>query len=154
MKVLFKYGIGAFSGTINDAVYSMTKNQTGSYLRKWVKPRLTSNNTLFGTIAKNLAAIWADVSTDYKADMDSYVDIWNTEHNDPNNPFSPRMTSFGCWIRMLYLFSDLNEGHIDLATVTYSDLQTVGEDILSIAVAIQNGFMDNVTGGDTFTANM
>lgn len=154
MKVLFKYGIGAFSGTISDGVYSMTKNQTGSYMRKWVKPRLTPNNSLFGTIAKNLAAIWADVSTDYKADMDSYVDIWNTEHNDPNNPFSPRMTSFGCFVRMLYLFSDLNEGHIDLATVTYSDLQTVGEDILSIAVAIQNGYMDNVTGGDTFTANM
>jgi len=117
-------------------------------------PRLTSNNTLFGTIAKNLAAVWASVSTDYKGDMDSYVNIWNTEYNDPNNPFSPRMTSFGCWIRMLYLFADLNEGHIDLATVTYNDLQTVGEDILSIALAIENGFMDNVTGGEAFTANM
>lgn len=154
MKVLFKYGIGAFSGTISDGVYSMTKNQTGSYMRKWVKPRLTSNNTLFGTIAKNLAAVWADVSVGYKDEMNSYVDIWNTEYNDPNNPFSARMTSFGCWIRMIHLFSDGDESHVDLSTVTYTDLQTLGTDILSISAAIDNGYMDNVTGGASFTSNM
>lgn len=154
MKVLFKYGIGAFSGTISDGVYSMTKNQTGSYMRKWVKPRLTSNNTLFGTIAKNLASVWADVSVGYKDEMKSYVDIWNTEYNDPNNPFSARMTSFGCWVRMLHLFHDLDEGHIALDSITYTDLQTLGTDILSIALAIENGYLDNVTGGAGFTANM
>lgn len=154
MKVLFKYGIGAFSGTISDGVYSMTKNQTGSYMRKWVKPRLTSNNTLFGTIAKNLASVWADVSVGYKDDMSLYVDLWNTEHNDPNNPFSTRMTSFGCWVRMMHLFHDLDEGHIDLSSITYADLLTVGSDIMNIAAAIENGYMDNVTDGAGFTSNM
>ena len=86
--------------------------------------------------------------------MNSYVDLWNTEHNDPNNPFSPRMTSFGCWIRMLHLFRDLDEGHIDLSTITYADLLTVGDNIISIATAIENNYMDNVTGGSGFTSNM
>jgi hypothetical protein len=55
---------------------------------------------------------------------------------------------------MLYLFSKLDAGHINLESITYSDLQTVGEDILSIAVAVENDYMTAVPGYDELIANM
>lgn len=154
MKVLFKYGIGAMAGTIDEGVYRFTANKSGSIMRKYTYPRLTHNNTLRGAIMKNLAAVWRSVSSSYKDDMKSYCAIWNTTYKDPNDPFSPERSSFAMFIDMMYLFSELDEGHVDLDTVTYSDLQTVGADINTIAVAVVNGYLQPVSGADYFVATL
>ncbi len=55
---------------------------------------------------------------------------------------------------MMFKFAKADPEHIDLTTLTYSDLQTMGDDILSIASAVVNGYMANVPGAETLTANM
>ena len=154
MKVLFKYGIGAMAGTIDEGVYRFTANKTGSIMRKYTYPRLTENNSLRGSIMKNLASIWNSVSSSYKDDMKVYCTIWNTTYKDPSDPFSPERTSFAMFLDMLYLFSELDSGHVDLETVTYTDLQTVGADIINIHIAVVNGYLKPVSGSDSLTANL
>lgn len=154
MKVTFKYGIGSYLGTVDGMVYTPTRNKMGSIARLYVVPRLTANNTLRGTIMKNLAAVWSSVSSSYKDDMRSYCEKWNSTYNDPQDTFAPRRSSFAMFVDMMYLFSEMDSGHVDLSTITYTDLQTVGADIISIAVAVVNGYLQSVPGADDYTANL
>ena len=154
MKVLFKYGIGAMAGTIDEGVYRFSANKTGSIMRKYTYPRLTTNNTLRGAIMKNLATIWNSISSSYKDDMKVYCAIWNTTYKDTNDPFSPERSSFAMFLDMMYLFSELDSGHVDLETVTYTDIQTVGADITSIHIAVANGYLQPVSGSDNLTATL
>jgi hypothetical protein len=150
MKTKFKYGIATYSGTIDEITFGSYRDDTVCIARKYVIPRLTANNTLMGATLKNLATVWSDVSVGYKDEMKIYAA--RNVVNIPKGKLPP--TSFSIWVKMLYLFSELGEGHIDLSTVTYSDLQTVGEDILNIAVAVENGYLENVDGADELTSNM
>jgi len=150
MKVKFKYGIQTYSGTVDEMVFGSYRKGTLCIGRKYVMPRLTENNTQKGTIMKNLASVWADVSSGYKDEMKTYA--LRNAVNIPKNMLPP--TSFSIWLKMMFLFSELDSGHIDLSTVTYTDLQTVGEDILSIAVAVENDYLASVAGADELITNM
>ena len=154
MKVTFKFGIGSYSGTVDGMVYTPTRNKMGSIARLYVIPQHTTNNTLRGAIMKNLADVWGSISSSYKDDMMSYCQKWNNVYNDLQDTFSPRRSSFAMFVDMMYLFSELDSGHVDLATVTYTDLQTVGADIASIAVAVTNGYLQSVPGADAYTATL
>jgi ethanolamine utilization microcompartment shell protein EutS len=99
---------------------------------------------------KNLAVIYEDVSDSYKVELKQYASL--------HSILTPRgklpATSYALWVKMMFLFAKADPEHIDLVTLTYSDLQTMGDDILSIASAVTNGFMDNVPGAEMLTANM
>jgi hypothetical protein len=56
-------------------------------------------------------------------------------------------------VKLLYGYSESVLGHIDLASLSYNDLQTVAADILSISVAVDNGFMAKIDGYETLTSN-
>ena len=154
MKVTFKHGIASFSGTISESVFWPTFNKLASYMRKYVVPKLTENNTRMGDIAKNLASVWSEVGSGYKDEMITYCQRLTVSQADPNDPFAPRYTSFAIWLKMMFLFSKLDSGHINLTTITYSDLQTVGEDILCIAVAVENDYLTDVPNADELITNM
>jgi len=150
MKVKFKYGIQTYSGTVDEMVFGSYRNGTLCIGRKYVYPTITENNTSKGTIMKNLATVWADVSSGYKDEMKTYAQ--RNVVNLAKGMLPP--TSFSIWVKMLFLFSKLDSGHIDLSTVTYTDIQTVGEDILSIAVAVENDYLAPVAGADELITNM
>lgn len=150
MKVTFKYGIKTYSGTVDEMTYGSYNDGGVCIGRKHVTPNITANNTLRGTIMKNLGAIYGSLSSSYKDDLKVYAQ----KHAAlvPADKIAP--TTFAIWMRMMYLFSELDSGHVDLATVTYTDLQTVGADIASIAEAVVNGYLPEVSGADSLTATM
>jgi hypothetical protein len=150
MKVIFKFGIKTYSGTVDEMTFGSYRKHSLCIGRKYVTPKLTANNTLMGTVMKNLADVYGDVSSDYKDDLKVYAQ--RNSANIPSGKIPP--TSFAIFVKMLYLFSELDSEHIDLATVTYSDLQTLGGDIASIADAVENGYLANVVDADELTATM
>lgn len=150
MKVTFKYGIKTYSGTLDEMTYGSYNDGGLCISRKHVTPALTANNTLRGAIMKNLSAIYGSLSSSYKDDLKTYAR--KNAANVPSHKLAP--TSFAIWMKMMYLFSELDSGHVDLSTVTYTDLQTVGADIASIALAVVNGYLAEVSGADTLTAIM
>ena len=103
-----------------------------------------------GDKLKNLALIYSSVSSGYKDELRTYAGLNSV--NVPNDALPPN--AFAIFVKMFFLFSKLGEGHIDLATVTYGDLSTLGEDIASIAVAVENGYLASVTGADLLTTEM
>ncbi|MDY0126584.1 MAG: hypothetical protein RBR69_00410 [Candidatus Cloacimonadaceae bacterium] len=150
MKVKFKFGIKTYSGTVDEMTFGAYRNGSLCIGRKFVTPKLTANNTLMGETMKNLATVYGALSSGYKDDLKAYA-LANVV-NVPKSKLPP--TSFSIFIRMMYLFSDLDDGHVDLSTITYSDLQTVGTDIGNIAAAVTNGYLANVVGAEDLTSNM
>lgn len=150
MKVTFKYGIKTYSGTIDEMTYGSFRDDNLCIGRKYVSPTLTANNTLRGTIIKNLADVYSSLSSGYRDDLKTYAA--KNISNVPKDKLPP--TAFAIWMKMMYLFAELDEGHIDLSTVTYSDLQTLGADIDTIALAVENGYLANVEGADALVATM
>jgi len=150
MKVKFNYGIRTYSGTIDEMTYGSYRHNSVCIGRKHVIPRLTEHNTQMGSTMKNLATVYADVSSGYKDELKLYAA--KNAANVPAGTLPP--TGYAIWVRMMFLFSKLGSGHIDLATLAYSDLATVGEDILSIATAVENGYLASVPGADSLITNM
>jgi hypothetical protein len=150
MKVKFKYGIKTYSGTADDMTYGSYRKNSLCIGRKYVTPRITTLNTSMGAKIKNLANVYGDISSDYKADLKAYA----VKHETlaPKDKLAPN--AFAIFVKMMFLFSKLDEGHIDLSTLTYTDLQTLGGDISSISDAVDNGYLPNVTGADLLIATM
>ncbi len=150
MKVIFKFGIRTYSGTVDEMTFGSYRKNTVCIGRKYVVPTLTANNGLMGEVVKNLAAIYAQCSTAYKADLKLYAQ--RNSVNVPAGKIPPN--AYAIFIKMLYKFSELDSGHIDLASVTFEDLQTVGADIASVADAVASGYLDNVKDADLLVAVM
>jgi len=150
MKVKLKYGIRTYSGTLDELTFGSYFQDRVCIARKYVVPRLTDQNSLMGNKMKNLAVIYEDVSDSYKLELKQYA-LLNAV-NVPKEKLLPN--AYALWVKMMFKFAKADPEHIDLTTLTYSDLQTMGDDILSIASAVVNGYMANVPGAETLTANM
>lgn len=150
MKVKLKYGIRTYSGTTDGMTYCSYRKGTVCIGRKHTLPRPTAQNTSMGIIMKNLAKVYAAVSPGYKADLKTYAARY--EKKVPSNKVAPG--AYPLFVKMLFLFAELDAEHVDLATITHSDLLTVGSDIMSIADAVDNGYLPNVSGAAELTATL
>lgn len=153
MKVVFKYAVGSYSGTLDLAVFYPTKNGNASYMRKWVKPKETAQNTVIANATRNLAEIYSGCSAGYLADLATYTSRYNAEHND-GTPFWRPKTSFNIFIMMMYKFAEVNGSGVDLTSITLNDLSSLFTDVTSISNAVNAGYLPSVTGAEDLKVKM
>lgn len=151
MKVKLKYGISAYSGTIDDMTYSSHKNGAFCIGRKYVKPRYTDNNAYMGKVSKNLSEIYAGCNAEFKEDLRTYAYLYSGQVASKRK-MSPN--GYSHFIGMMHAFARANASSIGLDTVTLGDLRTLFEDITSVAAAVESGFLPKVKGYEALTANM
>ena len=151
MKVKLKYGIATYSGTIDEITFGSYKDDTLCIARKWVMPRLTDNNFLMGDIAKNLAAIYAECSANYKADLKAYAYLYGKQKS-PEDKLGPN--AYSIFIKMMFAFAEANSASITLDTITFNDIQSLFSEITSVAQAVESDYLPAVTGSDLLTATM
>jgi hypothetical protein len=151
MKTKLKYGIATYSGTIDEITFGSYKNDTVCIARKYVKPRLTENNTLMGDIAKNLSTIYAECSELYKSDLRTYADLYGKQKSEPGK-LAPN--GYSLFIKMMFAFAEANEASITLDTITFNDIQSLFSDITSVALAVESGYLPNLNGAELLTATM
>lgn len=154
MKVSFKYGIGYFSGTVDQATYAPTAKKLGSYMRKYVVPRYTTNNAEMGTILKNIRSIWKDVSAGYKEELKLYSAQHFVQITPDNDAWARPLSNFSWFIRLLWILKEKTPEVIDLKTLTLNDIKTLWPEIASVAVACENGFLPTVTGCEEWDTEM
>ena len=153
MKVVFKYAVGSYSGTLDLAVFYPTKNGNASYMRKWVKPTETAQNTVIANATRNLAEIYAACSAAYLANLATYTSRYNAEHND-GTPFWRPKTSFNIFIMMMYKFAEINGSGVVLSSITLNDIESLFQEITSISTAVIAGYLPSVTGAEDLQAKM
>ncbi|HNQ43467.1 MAG TPA: hypothetical protein PKI59_03520 [Candidatus Cloacimonadota bacterium] len=151
MKTTFKYGISAYSGTIDSITFGSYRKGTLCIARKYVVPRYTEYNQELGEIAKNLSLIYADVSAEYKADLKTYAYLYG-QRITPKNQMPPR--AYGLFVKMLYALADENVGTVDLKNITYNDIKTLFPEIVNIAAAVENGYLPKVEGTELLDEDM
>jgi hypothetical protein len=143
-KVWYKFGIGAVSGTLADGTHMPAKSHLVGYMRRWVMPKLTINNTHFGTIAKNLKLVWANASADYKANALLYAQRYATQYLSEDQ-FNPAFSPYAWWTQMMFAWAVTDPLHIDLTTVTVADIVTSDAEVRTWERAIDAGYIRTIT---------
>ena len=139
MKATFKYGIGAFTGKIDNAVFWAQKSQLASLMRKFTYPRITTHNNRIGAIAKNLGFLWRDLSDGYHEDFKTYADRYYVQYGT-EGLYDPARSPYAFWTKAIWAWAkELDD--VDLSTLTIEDFQVIGISILTVKNAILNGYL-------------
>lgn len=139
-KVIYKYGIGAMAGTIDGMVHRMSHTRLGSIARKWVMPRLTSNNELFGNVGANLRLLWDEFSSGWKNDLKTYAQRWFSAHASEYE-FDPVRSRYAFYCKLMYAWQRDDPTHIDLTTLNAEDLASLGTPIATVKAAVESGYL-------------
>ena len=154
MKVKHSIGVSQWSGKAGNDVFMPSTKEGMSYRRVMVTPTITPQNTLSGTIMKNLASVWTEIDAGYKADLQEYgvqykaLPIYGSDWKERTS------SEFAIFVKLMYTFSELDSGHIDLATITLTDLGTVATAISTVNSAITNGYLPVVPNPQTWSNTM
>jgi hypothetical protein len=150
MKVIFKYGISTYSGTLDSMVYGSYRDGKLCIGREYVYPTLTVYNEQLGNVAKNLSTLYAAVSPEYKADLKTYAQRNGTE-NVPKTQLPP--TAYALYVKMMYAWQASDSEHVDLGTITDLDVDTLGLGIVdTVKNCIDNDLLPAVSNYDDLTA--
>jgi len=139
-KVWYKFGIGAISGTLADGVNMPAKSKLVGYMRRWVMPKLTANNTHFGAIALNLVAVWNNSAAGYKTDFSDYAERYAAD-NSRIDHFNVNYSPYAWFVHMMYDWQKTDPLHIDLTAVTVADIVTMDADVKTVERAIDAGYL-------------
>jgi hypothetical protein len=143
-KVWYKFGIGAISGTLADGTHMPAKSKLVGYMRRWVMPILTANNTLFGAIAINLESVWNNAEAGYRADAALYAQRYAVQYGGESD-WNPAYSCYAWWTKMMFAWQKTDPLHIDLTTVTIADIVTADADVRTWERAIDAGYIRTIT---------
>jgi len=139
MKVTFKYGIGAFTGKIDNAVFWAQKSKLASLMRKFTYPRITTHNKEIGRIAKNLGFLWREFSNGYHEDFKTYADRYYVQYGT-EGLYDPARSPYAFWTHAIWSWAK-DHDDVDLATLTIEDFNVTGVAINTVKNAILNNFL-------------
>ena len=148
MKAILKYGISAYSGTIDDITFAAFKEGAVCIARKWVIPKPTPQNAELGSSTANLATIYADASAGFKADLKTFSEL-NGERKIYRKKISP--SAYALFTKMMYAFAEDQGISVDLKTITLNDIQSLFSDLDNVAAAVAAGYLPNVPGASALT---
>ena len=144
MKVTFKYGIGAFTGKIDNAVFWAQKSKLASLMRKFTYPKITTHNQKIGAIAKNLGLIWHQILSGWKADIYTYAERYYVQYGSEGD-FDPARSPYAFFTKVMWNWYKDDPDHIDLSTITWEDIQATGTDKIDcVWTCINNGYLRSI----------
>ena len=142
MKVKFKYGIATYSGKLDEMVYGSYNDGKLCIGRDFVYPTLNANHELLGSVGANLSALWAEASAGYKADLKTYAHR-NKMDNVPKTRLAP--SAYALFIKLMYAWQADDPEHVELSSVTGTDVDSLGSKIASIKACVENGMLPAVS---------
>jgi len=151
MKVIFKYGIKTYSGTIDDMVYGSFRKDELCIGRAYVYPTITADNHLKGAIMKNLASVYHNVSPTYLQNLKTYA-LRNGQENVPKTKLIP--SCFSMFLVMMFAWFKSDPEHVDLSTVTVADIVALDADVQTIASAVTAGFLPHISNSADLTSGI
>lgn len=144
-KVTYPPTVTGIIGRVTTGVYYRAKSTVFGYLRSWAYPTITTNMHTKGSYLKNIQLLWNAINPLYIADLKAYGLLYE---NLPvyGDPYATRTKScFAIWYKLLYAWSVAEAPAIDLATLTYEDLGTLGFPT-ALVDAIDAGYLPEVPG--------
>ena len=150
MKVTFKYGIGAFTGKIDNAVFWAQKSKLASLMRKFTYPKITTHNKKIGAIAKNLGFLWRELTDDYHEDFKTYADRYYVQYGTEGD-YDPARSPYAFWTKAIWAWAKEHDDVV-LSTLTIEDLNVTGTAMSTVKNCILNGYLRVIDQYDDLTA--
>ena len=147
MKLSYKYGIRTISGKLDDLVHMAFNKGRVAIGRIFIYPTLVEQHFLFRDIKQNLAAIWNELTNEFKEDLKLYaarrVPYYSAEQ-------IPAYANYAHFIRAIYNFAKVEE--LDLTEVDKITLEAAGCPE-TVSDLIAGGFLPVVPDYEELTNN-
>jgi hypothetical protein len=152
MKVSFENGVSTYSGKYKEVVYQTWFNNRLCYARKYAYPTLGRVHDDMKEISLNLNSLYMDAHALYITDLKSYAEK-NTRENLPKvTRFLHKMpSSKSLFIHCMWTWYESDPTHIDLKTVTLSDIMTLDSPVQTVSRCVIAGYLKPVTGYTAYT---
>lgn len=122
MKAEYRRSMRFASGKVGGFIHTKLRQGRKVVIRKYVKQELGENNHHFGSIKKNIAAIWRQCSEPFKNDLKLYTE---RRKDFCSGDEIPVHTNYAYFIKFLYNCQK-EQPEIDLATATKEELENTG----------------------------
>ena len=153
-KQVYNYQIVGLMGRVGTTVSYRSGSQLFGYFRAYAKPRLSAQNTILGTISKNLKLLYEEASVAWKTDLAAYTVKYG---NLPilGDPMAERANScYAVFIKLMYAFKAYDSANVELDTIAFGDLETLVAPVITIKGAIEAGLLPSVPGYETYLAHI
>ena len=138
MKVRLKWGLGSFSGYMDEAVFIHNRHTGLCYMRKYTYPKRNPSADRMKLVMANLKLI--QPSLGYKRNFFDYTISYNELKEN-------ELRHMQCWnnlyLKMLFAMQKSIPG-IDLATLTRQDIYDQNLPCISVKAAIEAGLLPAV----------
>ena len=147
MKVTFENGVGAYSGKYDQVVYNSWNDGLFCLARKFRYPTLVLVHENLAAIAANLDALYKEADPLYITDLKAYARK-NAKENFKKikERAHPMPSSKALFIHCMYLWQKTDPTHIDLKTITLSDMMTLESPVCKVVNAVDAGYLKRVSG--------
>ncbi|GAB1366516.1 hypothetical protein MASR1M36_13870 [Candidatus Cloacimonadaceae bacterium] len=126
MKVTFGNGVSTYSGKYDQVVYLSLYNGLLCLGRRFRLPTETEQNIEIGEIGTNLDNLYKEADPLYISDLKSYAAKNSKEHAPKYvERAHPMPSSKALFIHCMYMWQKTDPTHIDLKTITLSDMMTL-----------------------------
>ena len=150
MKVKFKYGIRTYSGTADEMTYGSYRNHMICIGRVYVKPNISEHHLRMKDIMANLGYLYNAATEGYRNDLKAYA-IRNRK-NISKYQIPP--TAYAIFTRIMHAWARESEGLINLADVTYEDIQATEAPVWKVKDAIDAGYIKKVRNYEELDSEM
>ncbi|PKN73136.1 MAG: hypothetical protein CVU50_03790 [Candidatus Cloacimonetes bacterium HGW-Cloacimonetes-3] len=152
MKVSFENGVSTYSGKYKEVVYQTWFRGRLCYARKYAYPVLGVTHQEMREIALNLNTLYLDADSRYVSDLKAYAEK-NKRENLPKVTLELHKmpSSKALFIHCMWDWYKSDPTHVDLKTVTLSDIVTLDSPVQTVAKCVNAGYLKRVTGYADYT---
>ena len=145
-KLIFASFAAGLSGKSGANVYYSARSNRFGYLRGYVYPSLTPNNSLRGQDAKNIKSLFVQIHSTARLQLDEYValykDLTPVGGGFKKNANSPYMV----FSKAMWAWHNSDPTHVTFNGLGFDDYQSMIEEPMSISSLIRNNFLPAVEG--------
>jgi len=155
MKVEFENGVSSYSGKYKEVVYQAWFDGQLCYARRNFYPTLGTVHEELKQVAVNLNNLYLAATEAYRQDLSTYARKNATENRPRVKKFLHKMPSAkSIFIKCMWEWHKKDPQHVDLKTVTITDMVTLGSPVCKVSTCVSNGFMKKVSDYEALDSNI
>lgn len=149
MKAKFKYGIKAYSGKLDDIVFSHYSKRDVTIGRVDPEKReITDHNHEIGIKMQIISQYYNLSSDEFKEDLAKYADAYNSKYDD-NGKLG--VNKYSIFVKLLCKIEQKPANGISLTSVDGVDVVAVNDAIGTIKNSVEEGYLPTVEGYEELT---
>lgn len=145
-KLIFAAFAAGLSGKSGANVFYSARSNRFGYLRGYVYPTLTPNNSLRGQDAKDIKALFVKIHEAGREQLNDYValykDLTPVGGGFKKNANSPYMV----FSKAMWAWKNTDPAHVTFDGLGFDDYASMTEEPMSIASLVRNNFLPAVEG--------